>query len=198
MLRIGLTGGIGSGKTTVAGVFAALGVPVYDADAAAKKLMAEDPGIRDRIIAAFGKGAYEHRTLNRKYLAQKVFGSKENIELLNSIVHPATIANAVSWMAAQQSPYVIKEAALIFEAGSQKDLDFVIGVQAPLDVRVARTMDRDHATYEQVLSRMDKQMDDEQKMRLCHYVIINDEQQMVIPQVLSLHAHLLKKAAEKK
>ena len=132
MFRVGLTGGIGSGKSTVAHVFEILGIPVYYADKEAKRLMNEDPDIRKQVIAHFGEEAYADNILNRRFLAEIVFKDKEKLRLLNSLVHPVTIAKAEEWMQKHNTPYVIKEAALIFESGSQEGLDFVIGVSAPL------------------------------------------------------------------
>ena len=192
MLKIGLTGGIGSGKSTVACIFEVLGIPVYYADEAAKKLMTENEGLKNSIINAFGKEAYDNGNLNREYLAAQVFNNEEKLFVLNSLVHPATIKDALLWFQKQKAPYIIKEAALIFESGSDKDLDYVIGVRSPIDIRIKRAMNRDTISEEQVQSRMNKQMDEEEKLRLCNYVIVNDEQQMVIPQVLALHEKFLK------
>ena len=187
MLRIGLTGGIGSGKSIVSKIFMALNIPVYDADKAAKKLMNEKPDLKERIKKAFGENSYLDNELNRSYISAQVFNNPEKLSLLNSLVHPATIRDAEDWMSMQTAPYVIKEAALIFESGSQKNLDLVIGVQAPLALRIHRTMMRDNITATQVKSRIDTQLDEELKMQLCDYVIINDEQHLLIPQVLALH-----------
>jgi dephospho-CoA kinase len=195
MLRIGLTGGIGSGKSTVARIFEVLGIPVYNADAASKKLMQENKELVAKIKNAFGEQAYKNGILDRKYLSRTVFVNIEKLNLLNSLVHPATIKDAAEWMSKQSSPYSIKEAALIFESGSEKYLDYVIGVQAPLSLRLQRTIDRDHITDEQVKARMNHQMDEEQKMRLCNYVIVNDEQELLIPQVLELHGKLISQLA---
>lgn len=192
MLRIGLTGGIGSGKSTVANIFKVLGIPVYDADSASKRLMTENEELKSQIKNAFGEEVYSGGVLNRKYLAEEVFGKSEKLVFLNSLVHPATIKDAAEWMKKQKTPYLIKEAALIFESGSQKGLDYVIGVKTPLALRLQRTMERNQITEEQVKARMDKQMDEEIKMRLCDYVIVNDEQQLLIPQVLKLHEVFLK------
>ena len=192
MLKIGLTGGIGSGKSTVAHIFEVLGIPVYNADEAAKKLMTENEELKTSIIDAFGKDAYVDGNLNRVYIAGQVFNNDKKIELLNSLVHPATIKDAEAWMQNQKAPYVIKEAALIFESGSDKNLDYVIGVRSPLVLRIQRTMDRDNISADEVKARMEKQMDEEVKLRLCHYVIVNDEQEMLIPQVLALHETFLK------
>lgn len=191
MLRVGLTGGLGSGKSTIASIFEVLGIPVYYADTAAKKLMNEDPSLKEAIILHFGKNAYLNNTLNRQYLASMVFDNKQKLELLNSIVHPATIRDAEQWMHQQKSLYAIKEAALIFESGSQKELDHIIGVTAPLELRIKRAMARDHITKDQVMARINKQIDQEEKMKMCDSVIVNDEVGMVIPQVLKVHEELV-------
>lgn len=190
-LRIGLTGGIGSGKSTVAKVFEVLGIPVYYADEAARHIMNADPLLREQIIQHFGPGAYDNGLLNRKYLAGIVFNDPAKLELLNSLVHPATIRDGEKWMQQQTTPYAVKEAALIFESGSQSQLDYVIGVSAPDALRIHRTMQRDHITREDVIARINKQVKQVIKMRLCDFVIYNDEQKPVIPQVLELHEQLL-------
>src|SRR5688572_30186051 len=128
MLRIGLTGGIGSGKSTVAKVFEVLGIPVYYADEAAKRIMNEDEQLMQLIMQHFGAAAYKNNQLDRQYLASQVFDNKEKLELLNSLVHPATIRDGDEWMRKQTTPYAIKEAALIFESGTQDQLDYIIGV----------------------------------------------------------------------
>lgn len=191
MKRIGLTGGIGSGKSTVAAVFELLGIPVYYADDASRRLMNEDAALKNKIINAFGEKSYTGNLLDKKFIAATVFNNPEKLKLLNSLVHPATIKDASEWMAKQQSPYVIKEAALIFESGADKDLDFVIGVSAPLELRIKRAMNRDHSKHGEVIARISRQMNEDEKLRLCKYVIVNDEQQMILPQVLSLHKKFL-------
>ncbi|UEG48801.1 dephospho-CoA kinase [Ferruginibacter lapsinanis] len=191
MLKIGITGGIGSGKSVVAKVFEALGVPVYYADDASKRLMNEDPYLKQQIREKFGEASYINGQLNRPYLSSIVFKDPEKLAILNSLVHPATIKDAESWMHQQTTPYAIKEAAIIFESGSQEYLDKIIGVYAPTPLRIQRTMQRDNITREEVLSRMNKQIDEEIKMRLCDYVITNDEQQLLIPQILKIHEELL-------
>ncbi len=190
-LRIGLTGGIGSGKSTVAKILEVLGIPVYYADDAAKELMNTDNDLQQQIIKNFGEEAYKNGQLDRRYIASIVFNNPEKLELLNSLVHPATIRAAEQWMKQQTTHYAVKEAALIFESGSQNELDYVIGVYAPQTLRIHRTMQRDNITREEVLARMRRQIDEEIKMRLCDFVVINDDQQMLIPQVLELHKKLL-------
>jgi dephospho-CoA kinase len=192
MLRIGLTGGIGSGKSTVARIFEVLGVPVYKADDAAKRMMTEDANLRGHIISAFGPESYTDDVLNRKYLSAQVFNNEEKLNQLNSLVHPATLRDAEEWMKRQEAPYAIKEAALIFESGSQKMLDYVIGVKAPLALRIERTMKRDNITSGEVEARINLQMNEDKKLSLCDYIIVNDEKQMLIPQVLALHEKFLK------
>lgn len=196
MIRIGLTGGIGSGKSTVARIFNVLGIPVYSSDDASKRLMNEDEELKENIIRSFGEQSYTEGRLNRKYLAGQVFSDRNKIELLNSLVHPATIKDATAWMEKQTAPYIIKEAALIFESGSDKYLDAVIGVKSPLSLRIERTMKRNNVTAAEVEARIKLQMDEEEKLSLCDYIIVNDEHQMLIPQVLLLHERLLKKALQ--
>ena len=190
-LRVGITGGMGSGKSTVAKIFETLGIPVYQADDAAKRLMNEDAQLKASLIKHFGASTYTNGVLNRQHLAAEVFNDKEKLELLNSIVHPATIADAEKWMKEKTTAYAIKEAAIIFESGSQRYLDYIIGVSAPPALRIFRSMMRDNLSKEQVTARMNRQMDDTIKMKLCDTVIINDEQQVLLPQVMKLHEILL-------
>ncbi len=190
-LRIGLTGGIGSGKSTVANVFEVLGIPVFYADAAAKKMMNTDLLLRQQLTEAFGEQTYTNDVLNREYLSSVVFADARQLARLNAIVHPATIAEAERWFAKQTTPYVVKEAALLFETGSSAGLDYIIGVSAPQHIRIQRTMKRDDVAREQVLQRMNKQIDENIKMKLCDFVLINDEQQMLLPQITELHNKLL-------
>lgn len=191
-LRIGLTGGIGSGKSTVAKVFEVLGIPVYYADEAARRLMNEDEWLRQQIMQHFGPSSYKNNQLDRTYIASQVFNDREKLALMNSLVHPATIRDAAQWMQQQTTPYAIKEAAIIFESGTQDQHDYIIGVSAPASLRIFRAMKRDGSTRDQVLSRMSKQIQESIKMRLCDFVIYNDEQQPVIAQVIALHEKLVK------
>lgn len=190
VLKIGLTGGLGSGKSTIAKIFEVLGVPVYYADSEAKRIMNEDKQLKASIISHFGEDAYLDNQLNRVYLSSIVFNNRDKLSLLNSLVHPATIRDSKEWINKQTTPYAIKEAALIFESGSQEYLDYVIGVSAPSHLRVQRAMQRDHLSRDQVQQRMSKQIEEVIKMHLCDFVIFNDEVKPVIPQVLELHKKL--------
>jgi dephospho-CoA kinase len=195
-LRIGITGGIGSGKSMVAGIFKVLGIPVFDADSAAKEVMQTDKGLQSAIIEKFGNAVYPGGTLNRKYLANIVFNDPFQLELLNSLVHPFAIAAAEEWAAKQNTPYTVKEAALFFEAGSAIGFDYMIGVYAPQHLRIKRAMDRDGITRDEVLARMNRQIQEEIKMRLCDFVIVNDDQHLLIPQVIKLHEQFLTESKE--
>ncbi len=197
MLHIGLTGGIGSGKTTVAKIFELLGIAVYYADDAAKRIMNEDSEVKTAIQEQFGAEAYKNGELDRAFLSTKVFNDPFQLELLNSLVHPATIRDAAKWMERQKSPYTIKEAALIFESGSAEYLDYVIGVYAPAQLRIERTMERNHLSLDDVTQRMNKQLDEDMKMKLCDFVIYNDEKHLLISQVIELHQKLLALSKEK-
>lgn len=193
MLKIGLTGGIGSGKTTVANIFEVLGIPVYYADEEAKKLMNENKALRREIIRLFGDAAYKEGELDRSFLGELVFSDPEKLSQLNKIVHPATLEDAAQWMVQQQAPYAIKEAALIFEANLQSYFDYVIGVTAPESLRISRVIQRDHTSMEKVLKRIRQQMNEEEKIALCDFVIKNDEKEGLLPQVLKVHETLLAK-----
>lgn len=185
-IMIGLTGGIGSGKSMVAKVFATLGISVFNADEEAKRIMQTSPEIKTKLIEQFGSDIYNESGLDKEKLASIVFNDPFQLQLLNTFVHPLTIQAAKDWAAKQTSPYVIKEAALIFESGSADGLLKVIGVTAPLSLKIHRVMQRDGITKDQVDARMRNQISDTIKMRLCDYVIENNNQQMVIPQVLAI------------
>ena len=193
MLRIGITGGIGSGKSIASRLFHALGVPVYDADTRARWLMEHDAALRQQLIAAFGPNTYDAAgRLNRPLLAGTVFGNPERLAQLNALVHPHVGIDFEHWAATQQQAghaYVLKEAALLFEAGSYKQLDRIITVFAPLPVRLARVLRRDpHRTPADVRSIVAKQLSEDEKMQRADNILINDDVQPLLPQVLALHA----------
>jgi dephospho-CoA kinase len=198
MLKIGLTGGIGSGKSTVAKIFETFGIPVYYADNAAKKLMNSNEELKQKIKLHYGEAAYKNDQLDRKYLADIVFNSPEKLELLNTLIHPVTIIDAEEWLQKQVTPYSIKEAALLFESGAAENLDYIIGVYAPQDLRIKRVIKRDGLSADEIWKRMNRQVNEEMKMKLCDFVIINNEQELLIPQVLKLHQHFSSLASPSK
>jgi dephospho-CoA kinase len=193
MLKIGITGNIGGGKTTVSKVFEVLGIPVFYADDAAKKVMTVDEILIGEIKSAFGADSYfEDGSLNRKYIANIVFNDEGQLAKLNGIVHPAVFRSFDSWVAGiKDAPYVMKEAALLFESSSYKMCYKTIMVTAPLELRIKRVMQRDGFSREEILSREVRQFTEEKKVALADFVIKNDDTQLVIPQVLGLHTQFL-------
>lgn len=194
MKVVGLTGGIGSGKTTVAGFFRELGVPVFIADHEAKKLMENDEEIRASIIDIFGKEAYNDSIPNRKYIASRVFGDKEKLEQLNAIIHPAVAKHFELWKQEQHAPYVIYEAAILFEKGGYKKCDHNLLITAPLERRIERLQKRDSSTLEEIEARMNNQWSDDKKAELADFVIENKELSQTQRDVRQLHENLLKSA----
>jgi len=190
MMVVGLTGGIGSGKSTIAKAFAALGIAVFNSDEQAKVLIATDAQVKKRIIAAFGEEAYQNGEYNRAYIAQIVFNNSEKLAILNGIVHPALAKYFNQWAKKQTSPYVLKEAAILFESGSYKDCDYIITVTAPEEVRIARVMARDHCTEAQVRARMAQQWSDAQRIALSNAVIENVDLESAKEQVKRINDEL--------
>ncbi|TSJ40564.1 dephospho-CoA kinase [Mucilaginibacter corticis] len=197
MLKIGITGNIGSGKTTVSQMFRVLGIPVFYADIEAKNIMTTDPVLVANMKKAFGDEAYfTDGSLNRKYIANIVFNDDEQLAKLNSLTHPAVFRAFDTWVAGIENvPYVIKEAALLFESTSYKMCDYSLLVTAPLDLRIARVTKRDHITRAEVEAREAKQFTEAKKRELADYIIENGETQLLIPQVLKLHDAFLQLAA---
>ena len=190
MMVVGLTGGIGSGKSTIAKEFAALGIAVFNSDEQAKVLIATDAQVKERIIAAFGEEAYQNGEYNRAYIAQIVFNNPEKLAILNGIVHPALAKYFKQWAKKQISPYVLKEAAILFESGSYKDCNYIITVTAPEQVRIARVMARDHCTEAQVRARIAQQWSDAQRIALSNAVIENIDLESAKEQVKRIHLQL--------
>ena len=195
MLKVGITGGIGSGKTTVCQIFEKLGVPVYYADQRAKELMEDDSQLRAEIKQEFGDDIYDAEgKLDRKKLAEIVFNNEEKLLKLNGMVHPAVFRDNQSWnevLAKKGYPYTIKEAALLVETGSYRTLDKLIVVSAPEEDRIKRVMARDGSTEEQVLARIKAQMPEEQKVKYADYIIYNDRIMDLVPEVTKIHIDLL-------
>ncbi|WP_375242025.1 dephospho-CoA kinase [Lacinutrix sp.] len=196
MITVGLTGGIGSGKTTVARAFEALGIPIYIADDEAKRLMNTSKVIKRKLIALFGELAYVNNTLNRPYLAKTIFNDKALLEQMNAIVHPKVGNHFKKWKKKQKAPYVIKEAAILFENGSYKNYDYIITVIAPEKERIARVMKRDHASKEKVEAIIANQWKDEIKSSLSDFVIVNTNLDSTKEAVLKTHKKLLKLSAK--
>ena len=196
ILKVGITGGIGSGKTTVCKVFEALGIPVYYADWHARQLMVNAPRLVAGVKELFGPDAYlEDGALNRPYIAEKVFNNDKKLQQLNHLVHPAVAEDAGRWHSAQENvPYTLKEAALLFESGNYKQLDKVITVFAPEDLRIQRVMDRDQVSSTEVRARMAKQMPEEEKLKRADFVVYNDGTHSLIRQVWVIHQALLAKS----
>lgn len=186
---IGLTGGIGSGKSTVAQIFRSLGIPVYESDVRARELMNSDPEMKVKIIDLFGVASFSAEGLDRKYIADKVFKDKILLEKLNAIVHPLVKADAIRWAneeAQSKSPYVIKESAILFEEELTKELDAIILVVADEKIRIDRVAKRDIVSEAQVRERMQHQWPDEKKIPMADYVIYNDEERSLIEQVTDI------------
>ena len=194
MLKVGITGGIGSGKSMVCEVFKALGVPVFNADNTARYLMENDETLIHGVRKLFGDEAYTEGKLDRKKLSSIVFLEPEKLKKLNALVHPAAIIYSKRWMNNQTAPYVLKEAAIFFETGSNKEMNAMIGVSSPKELRIQRAMYRSSLTRERVLSIMSQQMSEEEKMGLCDFVIVNDDHTPVLPQVKAIHEILLEKS----
>ncbi|QJD94438.1 dephospho-CoA kinase [Mucilaginibacter robiniae] len=197
MLKIGITGNIGSGKTTVSKVFELLGIPVFYADVHAKNVMTADPELIASLMQTFGSAAYlPDGSLNRKYIAGIVFNNEVELQKLNALVHPAVFRAFDSWASQQnQAPYLLKEAALLFESGSNQACDFTIVVTAPTTMRINRVMQRDRISETEAESRNAKQMQEDDKIKLANFTICNDNSKLVIPQVLALHEQFLAKAS---
>lgn len=193
MLQVGITGGIGSGKTTVCKIFEILNIPIYYADDRAKELMVTNKVLIEDIKEAFGPEAYtKEGQLNRPYIANIVFNNQVKLDQLNSIVHPAMYKDGQRWHKAQEDvPYTLKEAAILFESKGHELMDKTILVVAPKEVRIARVMSRDKATKEEILARISKQLPDSEKIPLADFIILNDGKAPLVPQILKIHDRLV-------
>jgi len=196
VVKVGVTGGIGSGKSVVTKLFALLGVPVYDADSKARFLMENNEALRTSLMVLFGVNVYSNHHLNRKFLASQVFENAPKLAQLNGLVHPAVATDFEQWLTLhQQAPMVVKEAAIMFESDAYKTLDKIITVFAPEEIRLQRVLMRDpQRTEKEVRAIMSNQFPEEKKLKLADYVIFNDDKHLVIPQVLQLYQTLTKQA----
>lgn len=195
LLRVGLTGGIGSGKSTVASLLQMLGAAVYEADSEAKRLMMEDPLLRAEITEAFGPESYAgDGSLQRAYLASQVFGNPDRLAGLNAVVHPAVARDFDRWAEELASegtvPYVVEEAAILIESGAVKKMDRVVVVVAPVDLRIRRVMQRSGISRQEALQRIEAQLSDNDRLPYADYVLVADDRQLLIPQVVELHKQL--------
>lgn len=190
-LKIGLTGGIGSGKTTVAQIFGILGVPVFSADNEAKRLMDEDPYLKSELCRVTGQDLYKNGNLDRKLMASLIFNDNDLLDKVNKITHPAVFNSFLGWAMMQTAPYVIMEAAILFESGASKLVSKVVTISAPANERINRVMLRNELSKDDVTRRLNAQMSDEERINLSDYVIFNSESDMVIPAVLEIHEKIL-------
>lgn len=197
-IKLGVTGGIGSGKSTVCKVFNVLGVAVFSADEEARKIMDSEPDVIEKVNRIAGKDMYDQGTLNRQELAAIIFNNKDLLNQINHLIHPAVLKSFLKWASDQVSDYVILESALLYESGSWKHLDKVATVSAPLDERIMRVMKRNGFTREQVLERIRNQGDDEENIKKSDYIIHNSDCDMIIPVIINIHKELMSLVSKRK
>ena len=198
MFKVGITGGIGSGKSIISNIFRNLDVPVYEADSEAKRIISEDENIRGELLAYFGTEVFQDQQLNRNYLSERIFSDPEARSFVNSMVHPEVRSDFIKWVKKQTSaPYVVEEAALLFETGTWKELDYNILIVTSQETRIERIMKRDGMSRADILARMASQMDPEKAMELADFVITNYEEEFVIPQVLKVDENIRNLARDK-
>jgi dephospho-CoA kinase len=193
MIVVGLTGGIGSGKTTIGKYFASFGIPVYIADDEAKALMNRSKVIKKKLIHLFGESAYKDNRLNKPYLASKIFNDKELLVKMNAIVHPKVAAHFKRWLKKQNAPYILKEVAIIFENKLEDQYDYIITVIADKDLRLERVMKRDDSSKQKIESIMANQLSDEEKIEKSDFIIVNNDLKLAKQQVEDIHKTILKK-----
>ncbi len=191
-LKLGVTGGIGSGKTTVCRVFAVLGIPVFSADAEAKRIQESDRKLQKEINRLAGKDLFTSGKLDRSELARLIFNDKDLLEKVNSVVHPAVFKYFREWAAGQDSPYSVMEAAILFESGASRMMDRIVTVVTPIEERIERLVNGNKFTREQIIGRIKNQIDDESRITKSDYVIFNSENDMIIPAVLGIHEEMLR------
>lgn len=195
MTKVGITGGIGSGKSIVCEIFNRLGISIYNADNRAKWLMNNNVVLKQQLIARWGNQLYKNNQLDRSFLAGIIFANKEAIEFVNSVVHPAVNVDFKEWFSLHSNEaYVIKEAALLFESNTYREMDVIVTVYSPENLRIERVLKRDNISKAQVINRMNNQLSDEEKVKRSDYIIFNNEQQSLLEQVLNLHNILISKS----
>ena len=191
MKKIGITGGIGSGKTYISNIFKSLGIPLFNSDIEAKRLMNSSKKLISQIKKEFGEDIYTNGNFNKEKLSSIVFSNSDKLQKLNSLVHPIVKEEFNNWRKRQTSPFVIKEAAILFESNSHLELDAVICVSAPFDLRIKRLLERDNSTEKEIKRRIENQISQEEKEKLSDYIIINDEKDLLLPQIIKIHKELL-------
>ena len=187
MLTVGITGGIGSGKSVVCRIFKSLGIAVYDADETAKRIMQNNESVKQQLKVALGNVYDDNGQLNRKKVADLIFQNNDLLTTVNNIVHPMVIADSAQWEQQVISPYSIRESAILFESGTNKGMDKIILVDAPEELRIERIAQRDQRTAEEIRLIINKQWSSDKKKELSDYIIINDDKHALLPQVLNLH-----------
>ncbi len=190
--RLGVTGGIGSGKTTVCRIFRVLGIPVFVADIVARDVMENESDIRAAINLITGRDLYTLGILDRKELARIIFNRPDLLRKVNAAVHPVVLEKFDRWAAASEAPYVIMEAAILFEAGADSLVDRVVTISAPVEERISRVMGRNELTREEVIHRINNQLEDEEREEQSYYVINNSDNEMIIPEILKIHDDMLR------
>ena len=196
--RLGVTGGIGSGKTTVCRIFRVLGVPVFVADNVARDLMSSDDEIRTQLNRIAGKDLYLSGSLDRKELARLIFNRPDLLRKVNETVHPSVLRQFDNWDTAAESPYVIMESAILFEAGADSLVDRVATISAPVEERISRVMGRNDLSREEVIGRINNQLEDEEREEQSYYIINNSDNEMIIPEILKIHEDMLRLAGKEK
>jgi dephospho-CoA kinase len=192
MIKVGITGGIGSGKSVVCNIFRSLGIPFYDADSRAKILMNENRMIQRSLTNYFGNEVYNKGTLDKVFLAQKIFNNGAALDFVNNVVHPAVKSDFIHWAGQQENaPYVIEEAALLFESKSYKELDYVITVTCPEELRIQRVMDRDKTTRDKVEERIKNQLPESEKANKSDFVVVNNDRESLIEQINKIHLKII-------
>jgi dephospho-CoA kinase len=193
MVTVGLSGGMGSGKTVVSRIFHALGVPICCADTVTKELYDTHEGLRQTLSSLLGEDIYQNGCLQRKRMAALIFSDERLLQKVNALVHPLVLQQFHQWAQQQQTPYVMQEAAILFESGANKKMDYTIAVTAPEALRITRIMQRDKLTEQEIKSRMQWQWPDEKRNAKAGFIIVNDDKQALLPQVLTIHENILKK-----